>query len=152
MIKIEKSLKANIIIEFSQLNGLNDVKLWTDTKKIQNYLNSGEWVAYIAKNFENSNNHFIVGAILGIFEEEGRIWIELITVAKLYRIKGIGRALINELINEGKKRGYRACFVDVDDDNYDAIRFYKKVGFNCVGNIDYYYYNNANATIFMKKL
>ncbi len=152
MFKIEKISDANTIIEFSEKNGLQDVKLWTNIEKIQSQLNTGECVAYIAKISNEQSLNFLIGAIIGAFEEEGRIWIELLTIAKQYRKKGIGHALLNELCKKNNKKGFRACFVDVDGDNNGAIKFYKHVGFKQVGMINNYYYDDTQALIFMKKL
>ncbi len=152
MYRIEKTLNANALIKFSESNGLHDIRSWTNTEKIQSYLDSGEYIGFIARNFDENNSNPIVGAIMGGFEEEGRIWLELIVVSKNYRRKGIGGGLINKIFKKGKEKEFRACFVDVDDDNYDAIKFYKKLGFKQVGKIDYYYYDNKNALIFMKNL
>lgn len=115
-------------------------------------MNSGDYISFLAKIFDENSSYSTVGAIIGGFEEEGRIWIELIVVSKNFRRKGIGNELINNLCRTGKKKKYRACFVDVDDDNDDAIKFYSKLGFKKVGKIDHYYYNNKNALIYMKKL
>lgn len=151
-IEIEKCLDARKIIEFSEKNGLEDIRKWTDIKKIQYLLNCGEWIGYIAKLSNELDEQLLIGTILGSFEEEGRLWIELINVAKQYRKRGVGRMLIEKLSNLGKKMKFRACFVDVDDDNFNAINFYKKMGFKYVGKIEYFYYNDQNAIIFMKRI
>ncbi len=149
---IERILSAEKIIEFSEKNGLYDVKLWIDLEEAQESLDSEKWVAYLAKNINNEKSESMIGAIIGGFEDEGRLWIELLTVSESLRKRSIGRSLISKLCQCGKIKGYRACFVDVDDDNYNGIRFYRKVGFKKVGKIKNYYYDNQSALIFMKTL
>ena len=152
MVEIERILSAEKIIEFSEKNGLDDVRLWINSDRAQEKLDSEKWIAYIAKNFNNQITESILGAIMGEFEEEGRLWIELLTVTESHRKKGIGQSLVNKICQYGTDRGSRACFVDVDDDNYNGIKFYKKVGFKKVGKIKNYYYNDQHALIFMRRL
>ena len=47
---------------------------------------------------------------------------------------------------------FRACIVDVDDDNFNTINFYKKRGFIYVDKIKYFYYNDQNAIIFIMRI
>ncbi len=56
-----------------------------------------------------------------------------ISVAKDYRNLGIGRQLIDFLINEAKKMGYRLLILDVFAENERAIALYQSVGFQLTG-------------------
>lgn len=152
MFEIERIWNAKSLVDFCEMNGLPDIRLWTNTTGIQKALNEDELIAYIARIPHEKNTDSIMGVIMGEFEEEGRIWLELLAVSKKFRRKGIGKALINKVCEIGKSKDYRACFIDVDVRNSGARSFYKKIGFKQVGEIKHYYYDDTEALIFMKRL
>lgn len=151
MLEIEECKDARIIIDFSEKNGLPDIGLWTNRKSFQKYLDDNILFAYIAKISKELSLESIVGAISAEFEEEGRIWLESLAVSQEYRRRGIGKALIDKICKIAKEKSYRACFIDVDINNSNAISLYEKLSFICVGKIKYYYYNDADALIYMKR-
>ena len=150
--EIERNLNAKSLVDFSELNGLPNVRLWTDTDDIQKGINGEYLMAYSAVIPRNIEAQSLIGVIIGDFEEEGRIWLEMLAVSKEYRLKGVGKALINQVCEIGMSNKYRGCFVDVDISNSGAIAFYKKCGFNQVGEIKHYYYDDTDALIFMRRL
>ncbi len=54
---------------------------------------------------------------------------EVTSLDSLEEGKGIGTALINEVIREAKKRGCDRLFLSTTNDNLNALRFYQKFGF-----------------------
>jgi ribosomal protein S18 acetylase RimI-like enzyme len=58
-----------------------------------------------------------------------------ISLYKEYRHRGIGRALMNEMISLLKKKGYRQASLSVAKDNY-AIELYKDVGFKVLRELE----------------
>ena len=152
MFEIERSRNAKSLVDFCELNGLPNIKLWTNINGIQKDLNENDLFAYIAETHPEKEAQSILGVIAGYFEEEGRVWLELLTVSKEFRRIGIGKALINQVCEIGTSKNYRGCFVDVDISNSGAITFYKKCGFKQVGEIKYYFYDDTDALIFMKRL
>ncbi len=147
MIEIREIKDARMIIEFGREAGLEDINQWIKWEKLQQFLDSNVHVAFGAFSLADSK---LVGMIVGGFEEEGRLWIEALAVHPSWRKKGIGRTLIQKLEKIGKQHDYRALFVDVDDDNYEGLAFYRKIGFIDVGFIKYYYHDGANAIILFK--
>lgn len=149
---------ASQILEFAEKNGLNDVKKWITVEGLQQSLIDGRLVAFIAvyklKNglLENYNLSELAGVCIGGYEEEGRMWIELLAVGVPYRRKGLGTALVGTLIKEAQKNSLRALFVDVDDDNYSAQTFFIALGFEDAGRIKAYYYDKTDAIIFLYNL
>ncbi len=136
--------KADEIISLGKTTGLYDVEDWITDEHYQHYIDISQFIAYGALN--NKTNNMIGIIVVGI-EEEGRLWIELLGVNKKFRRKGIARNLIDIAFKIGKLMKLRAVFVDVDDDNYSALEFYKKVGFIDSGIISNYYYDKSNAII-----
>lgn len=55
--------------------------------------------------------------------------IEDVIVTESYRGRGIGRILLEELIAESRRRGYRRIALAADRRNGRAIAFYRRYGF-----------------------
>lgn len=75
-------------------------------------------------------NREVRGAAL--FYEKYSTWkgpaihLEDLIVAEAHRSKGIGAALLDEVIRTGKSRNYRRVYWQVLDWNTDAVRFYER--------------------------
>lgn len=54
---------------------------------------------------------------------------EVTSLDSLEEGKGIGTALMNEVIREAKKPGCHRLFLSTTNDNLNALRFYQKFGF-----------------------
>jgi len=74
--------------------------------------------------------------------------IASIAVLKEYRRRGIGRALMSELIKLLKLRQFGTVSLEVRKNNTSAIRFYESLGFERVGGIPSYYENGEDAIAF----
>lgn len=61
-----------------------------------------------------------------------RIYISRLIVKKEYRNQGIGGILIDYILEEIKKMGYKEATIGVDKDNLAALHLYKKKGFTNV--------------------
>ena len=94
-------------------------------------------------------NQEIVGfaGIVNIIDE---IHIMNIVVKKDKRNKGIGSALLKEIINISTKLQSKAITLEVNENNEPAIKLYKKYGFNQVGLRKKYYNNTYDAYIMTK--
>ena len=93
----------------------------------------------------NENEH-IVG-FGGLWKSTDDIHITNIVTKKNLRNKGIGKAILNELINQAKIFGYNIITLEVNENNLPALSLYKKVGFKEVGIRKRYYNNTDNAII-----
>lgn len=78
--------------------------------------------------------------------------IASIAVPKDYRRRGIGRALMSELIKSLKLRRIRTVSLEVRKSNTSAIRFYEILGFERMGVIQSYYENGEDAVVFSMTL
>lgn len=56
-----------------------------------------------------------------------------VSVDRRFRRRGIGFALIRELIRRADSRGIHIVFLEVRDSNEEAIRLYRRAGFSEVG-------------------
>ena len=68
-----------------------------------------------------------------------RIWD--LYINKDFQKKGIGKKLINIAVEYAKQKNIRAIVLETQTSNYNAIKFYFKVGFKLVG-IDTINYSN----------
>jgi len=103
---------------------------------------------------ENENSYYIVAkendAIVGfggLWKSIDDIHITNIVTKKIFRNKGIGKAILTELINQAQNFGYNIITLEVNENNLPAISLYKKFGFKEVGIRKRYYNNSDNAII-----
>lgn len=59
-----------------------------------------------------------------------RVYLSAYRVLKDYQGKGIGKKLLEYVINDLEKQGYTEFTVGVEDDNSVAIHIYEQFGFN----------------------
>lgn len=90
----------------------------------------------------------LVCGIAGMYivGDEGQIMN--VAVREEFRRQGVGRLLLESLIEEGKKRGALFFTLEVAFDNRSAIRLYEGFGFREVGRRKKYY-KNSDAVLMM---
>jgi ribosomal protein S18 acetylase RimI-like enzyme len=71
----------------------------------------------------------IVGTGALVFRGEGIGQMVRVSVRSDYRRKGIGKAIVEHLIEVARQRGVRRLIVETNSDWYDAIGLYKRLGF-----------------------
>ncbi|WP_008310239.1 GNAT family N-acetyltransferase [Leptolyngbya sp. PCC 6406] len=141
---IEPTQDAEVIIH-AALPGLADVEQWISREKLTFLLDRGLVIAFLA--YGQPKLDLPTGVIMGGLEEEGRVWIEVLSVHPSYRRLGVATALMEELRSQAQAIQARGLMVDLDDDNYQALKFYKSVGFKKVGFVNHYYYDGSKAII-----
>lgn len=112
-------------------------------------------ISILKSELENTNSYYIVAksendivGFGGLWKSVDDIHITNIVTKKTLRNKGIGNAILNELINQAKNFGYNIITLEVNENNTPAISLYKKFGFKEVG-IRKKYYNNIDNAIIM---
>ncbi|HEX7319431.1 MAG TPA: GNAT family N-acetyltransferase [bacterium] len=80
----------------------------------------------------------IDGIIVGFVSLSRSFWndiamIDHLAVIENWRKKGVGRLLINHILNEGRKRNIRFICVQTALWNFGAIEFYKRLAFSLRG-------------------
>ncbi len=99
----------------------------------------------------------LVGAAIAETQEWNQtLWVWEILVAPSRKRQGVGRLLMEQLIETAVSRNLRAVVCETQSQNVPAIRFYRKMGFVLDG-VDISYYSNKDyepkqdVAIFMKR-
>ena len=118
------------------------------------------WTPSILKSeLESQNSKYIVailenvvvgfaGIIISVDDAE----ITNIVTRKSYRKKGIGKLLLDKLIDMSKEIGKNEISLEVNEKNIPAINLYKSSNFEQVGLRKKYYNGQDNAIIMTKKI
>jgi ribosomal protein S18 acetylase RimI-like enzyme len=76
----------------------------------------------------------VVGLVAGRHEGwHNRVRVEHLYVAPSARSRGIGRALVEAAVGYARRVGAACLWVETQNTNYGAIRFYRRVGFRLCG-------------------
>jgi ribosomal protein S18 acetylase RimI-like enzyme len=77
------------------------------------------------------------GAVVGLaaadLEWSGRVRVHHIYVAPAARGRGVGTALMESVVSFARSRGSRCVWLETQANNYPAIQFYRRFGFNLCG-------------------
>ena len=95
-------------------------------------------------------NHIIVGFVVGFLSQEGTGRIFSLAVHPLYQNRGIGSALLKEIIDVFRKFNAVEVVLEVRLGNLKARKFYESHGFEETGIAEKYYNDGENA--FLMKL
>ena len=117
----------NRIIELGKLINTNFDKV----NNIEDLINNNKVIGYYIDNY-------LVGFL--IYEKSFEVIdILYIVTDKLYRKRGIGTSLMNNLLN---KQEYERVMLEVRCDNNNAIKLYKRFNFKIINIRKNYYLNN----------
>lgn len=129
-------------IDILQPSDVNDT-IAKQVKDLFNQLNSSIEQVNLAEVFKPENNitfayymdkenHKVVGiALMCAYTVVSgyKGWVEDVVVDKAYRGRGIGRKLMEKLVDEGRKKGLSEILLFSADKRIEAISLYKSLGF-----------------------
>jgi len=72
-------------------------------------------------------------------------WVWNIAVDRAYRGRGLGREMLERVLEWGRRQGLRAIILEAQTNNWHACRFYQRFGFQLSGLDDHYYTNRDVA-------
>lgn len=72
-------------------------------------------------------------------------WVWNIAIDRAYRGRGLGRALMERVMEWGQCQDLRAIILETQTNNWPACRFYQHLGFELTGIDDHYYTNQDVA-------
>jgi ribosomal-protein-alanine N-acetyltransferase len=93
----------------------------------------------------------IVGYAIGEKNKDSGLIIS-VAVKKEWRRRGIGRKLMEKLLENFKKGGIKIVFLHVREENKEAINFYQALGFKIRELVENYYSNGEDAYLMEKSL
>ena len=103
--------------------------------------------------------HYLVAALdeeivgyAGLFAARDQADVQTIAVRRDHQRTGVGRRLLDSLIDEARRRGCREVFLEVRADNTAAIRLYEQTGFEVAGWRRGYYGRAADAIVMGRRL
>lgn len=70
-------------------------------------------------------------------------YITMVVVKETFRCQGIATKMLDFVLNNCRRNGFKKCRLEVDNENKKALRLYKKTGFvyeGSAGNNSSYYY------------
>ncbi len=138
----------------AQINPLdrNDIKSCSmlDSQILQGIWTINQWEkAIIEKDgiclgIKKSSN--LIGFCCG-FRTIEEIEITALGVVKTFRRMGFAHALITRLLQDAAVRGIKKAFLEVKENNHEAICLYKKFGFKTIDIRRRYYKDGSNALV-----
>jgi ribosomal-protein-alanine N-acetyltransferase len=97
------------------------------------------------------------GAVAGYgglaVQPSGEAWVQNIAVRRDAQRAGVGRALLEALLTEGRRRGARTVLLEVAVDNAPAQKLYASYGFEPLGvRRGYYQPSNTDALVMQVRM
>ena len=109
-------------------------------------------IMLVAKNLESVTTQARIIGFLAAWIVADEMHINNLGTHPDFRRQGIGKALLEEAIIEGRLRGTRFCLLEVRVSNQAAISLYQTFGFNPVGRRgNYYTFPMEDALVMQKK-
>ncbi|MEV4415939.1 ribosomal protein S18-alanine N-acetyltransferase [Catellatospora sp. NPDC049609] len=119
-----------------------------------------QWTAPMFWNELANGHHYLVatdddGTVLGyagLAVGQGEGWINNIAVRRDAQRRGIGRALLEALLAEGRRHQVKQVLLEVASDNAAAQRLYAGYGFEVIGiRKGYYQPSNTDALVMRRE-
>lgn len=116
------------------------------------------WTAAMFWNELANGHHYLVateadGSVLGyagLAVGQDEAWINNIAVRREAQRHGIGRALLDALVDEARRNGVRQVLLEVAADNDAAQHLYAAYGFEAIGRRKGYYQPSNTDAIVMQ--
>jgi ribosomal-protein-alanine N-acetyltransferase len=87
----------------------------------------------------------------GLAVDTGEAWVQNLAVRRDAQRRGVGRALLTDLLAEAARRGARRTLLEVAVDNAPAQKLYAQFGFEPVGvRRGYYQPSNTDALVMLR--
>lgn len=106
-------------------------------QQLSQLLNDYNTVSLVARRQDE-----IAGFVIGMIYFERKALhghILTIDIGHVYRRKGFGRLLMNEIETIFKLKGAKTLYLEVREDNAPAIGLYLNLGYKIIGRLDNYY-------------
>lgn len=142
-----------IIDRFSELD-LDGLMLFLDDNITENY-EKGVFLTIMKRWPEGflvvRNDNRIVGVACGAIQPNSKLRILIIALEKYLRGKGLGKKLLNMMIEKSLMHGVKKVTLEVRKDS-KAILFYRKLNFSSVDILPCYYQDGCDGIVMEKQI
>ena len=142
-----------IIDKFSELD-LDGLMLFLDDNITENY-EKGVFLTIMKRWPEGflvvRNDNRIVGVACGAIQPNSKLRILIIALEKYLRGKGLGKKLLNMMIEKSLMHGVKKVTLEVRKDS-KAILFYRKLNFSSVDILPCYYQDGCDGIVMEKQI
>lgn len=95
-------------------------------------------VARVANSKRQQRSHSLAGYVVARMGAD-ELHINNVAVREIYRRRGIGRSLLDCVLEEGKRSGVGGAFLELRAGNHAALTLYEKCGFRVTARRERYY-------------
>jgi ribosomal-protein-alanine N-acetyltransferase len=96
------------------------------------------WVARVANSKRQQRSHSLAGYIVARMGAD-ELHINNVAVREIYRRRGIGRSLLDRILEEGTRAGVTCAFLELRAGNHAALALYENCGFRVTARRPKYY-------------
>ena len=97
------------------------------------------------------NGNDIIGVGCGAILPNEKLRVLILVLDKKFQGQGLGKHLINRMIEESKVHGVQKVTLEVRNDS-DAINFYRKLSFSSVDVLPCYYQDGCDGIVMERQL
>jgi ribosomal protein S18 acetylase RimI-like enzyme len=121
-----------------------------EQREIARRLETGDGLWLVAQVAEAGIGSGSSGRLVGMIDVQRQAWREVgfvwnIAIDRAYRGQGLGRKLMDQVLDWGRRQGLRAIILETQTNNWYACRFYQRCGFQLTGIDDHFYTNQDVA-------
>jgi ribosomal-protein-alanine N-acetyltransferase len=117
------------------------------------------WSAAMFWNELANGNHYVAAVdgdeVVGyaglVLSPPDEAWVNNMAVRRDHQRRGIGRALLNDLLDTARERGARTTMLEVAVDNAPAQQLYDAYGFEVIGVRKGYYQASKTDALVMRR-
>jgi aminoglycoside 3-N-acetyltransferase I len=146
-----KRLDKNEIEDFRDLIEIfkivleNDIQI-PNNQHLSKLLSMPDFMVFVVK----INNKVVDGLTIYVlhqyYSEKSLAYIYDVGIAPDFQRKGLGKALIAEVCNFCKANGFDDAYVEAEDEDIEAVNFYRKTNFNSELIARHFTYTFTDAT------
>ncbi len=145
-----KPLTEEHLTEIIELDQLCFGGLWSLEGYKREIESPNSTLSIITININNKEKIIALGCFWAIVEEAH---LTILAVHPDFQKQGLGKILLNHLLEEAIKKGLERATLEVSEHNQTALNLYQKFGFTVAGKRKKYYQaTGADALILWKKL
>ena len=143
------------MISIKEINSKNAKSCYELDLKSINHWNQNQWKKELEKDYVTAIGAYLNNSILGvcvfhkIYDEAE---IRYLSVHPSYKRRGLGKKLINKILEDCKNENIKRIFLEVSLRNKEALSFYDYFGFETFNLRRKYYRDGSDALLKQKNV